>query len=171
MLKDFNINKFKANKPPKDNSLKTLSEIKKLEKTPINKSFVKKYDNVKDNFYKIVEDDDIKKILDESLPYIEKIKKYFNRPRPKELAKNFGIKLDNIELKSMKTASYPSGHSLQAYLLADYLKQKYPEKSKELNKMADNISNSRIIARAHYDSDSKFGKTIGLEMSKYIKEQ
>jgi len=171
MLKNFNISKFKASKPPKDNSLKTLSEIKKLEKIPIDKSFVKKYDNVKDNFYNIVEDSDIEQLLKESIPHIEKIKKYFNRPRPKELAKNFGIKLDNIELESMKTASYPSGHSIQAYLLADYLKQKYPEKSNELNKLADNISDSRKVARAHYDSDSKFGKTIGLEMSKHIKEQ
>mgnify|MGYP003140186936 CR=1 FL=1 len=171
MLENFNISKFKAIKPPKDNSLKTLSEIKKLEKIPIDESFVKKYDNVKDNFYNIVKDSDIKQLLKESIPHIEKIKKYFNRPRPKELAKNFGIKLDNIELGSMKTASYPSGHSIQAYLLADYLKQKYPEKSNELNKLADNISDSRKVARAHYDSDSKFGKTIGLEMSKHVKEQ
>ena len=171
MLDNFNIDKFKSKKPPKDNSLKTLSEIKKLEKTPIDKVFVENNDNVEDRFNNIVSDSNIRTLLDQSIPHIEKLKKYFNRPRPKDLAKNFGIKLDNIELKSMKTPSYPSGHSVQAYLVADQLKQKYPKKSKDLDKIADDISNSRKIARAHYDSDSKFGKSIGLEMSKYIKEQ
>ena len=167
MLDNFSIDKFKSKKPPKDNSLKTLSEIKKLEKTPIDKAFVENNDEVEDRFNDIVSDDSIETLINQSVPHIVKLKKYFNRPRPKD----FGIKLDNIELKSMNTASYPSGHSVQAYLIADQLKQKYPEKSKDLDKVADDISNSRKIARAHYESDSKFGKTIGLEMSKHIKEQ
>tara|TARA_R100000935_G_C2824853_1_gene161736 strand:- start:33 stop:548 length:516 start_codon:yes stop_codon:yes gene_type:complete len=171
MLDDFNIDKFKSKKPPKDNSLKTLSEIKKLQKKTIDKDFVEENDNIKDRFYKIVKDENIKTLINESIPHIEKLKKYFNRPRPKDLAKNFGIKLENINLKSMKTSSYPSGHAVQGYLIADQLKQKYPEKSKDLDKVADDISNSREIARAHYKSDSKLGKIIGLEMSKHVKEQ
>ena len=45
-LSKFNINSFKNKKPPADNSLKTFSEIQELDKIPIDKSFVKKYDDI-----------------------------------------------------------------------------------------------------------------------------
>ena len=69
----------------------------------------------------------------------------------------------------MNTPSYPSGHSTQGYLVAEMLKDKYPNKSKELDKKAKDISDSRNIARAHYKSDSELGKKLGLDMAKYLK--
>ena len=42
MLENFDIEPFKKEKPPKDNSLKTMSEIKKLTTIPSDKSFVEK---------------------------------------------------------------------------------------------------------------------------------
>jgi len=171
MLDKFDIEPFKKDKPPKDNSLKTMSEIKKLANIPEDKSFVNKNDNVSKRFNNIVKDKDIDILISESVPYISKLKKYFNRPRPKNLAKNFDIKLNDIELKSMKTPSYPSGHSAQGYLIAGHLKNKYPEKSKQLDKAAKDISYSRNVAKSHYKSDSDFGKKLGLAMSEYIKEQ
>ena len=71
----------------------------------------------------------------------------------------------------MKTPSYPSGHSTQGYLVAEMLKVKYPEKAKELNKKAKDISDSRNIAKAHYKSDSTKGKELGLQMASFIKQQ
>ena len=171
MLDKFNIDKFKKEQPPKDNSLKTLSEIKKINNIPNNEKFVKDNDDVSKKFNNIVKDDDIDKLINASIPHIKKLKKYFNRPRPKSLAKDFGIKLKDIELKSMKTASYPSGHSAQAYLIADHLKTKHPEKSKQLDKAAKDVCYSRNVAKAHYKSDSNFGKKLGLAMSKHIKKQ
>tara|TARA_R100001460_G_scaffold8194_5_gene20374 strand:+ start:2068 stop:2583 length:516 start_codon:yes stop_codon:yes gene_type:complete len=171
MIKNFDISKFKNNKPPSDNSLKTLSEIKQLLVKPINKKFVIDNDKVREGFKKIVDDKNIDKIADASEPIILKLKKFYNRPRPKELAENFGMKIETVELPSMKTPSYPSGHSAQAYLLSSYLSNKYPSKAKELNEKAKDISDSRNIARAHYKSDSEFGKQLGIEMSKHIKEQ
>ena len=171
MLDKFNIDSFKKQKPPKDNSLKTMSEIKKINNIPDDKEFVKKNDDVSKRFNEVVKDKNIDVLIKESVPHIEKLKKYFNRPRPKRLAKGFGIKLKDIELKSMKTPSYPSGHSTQAYLISDYLKSKHPEKSKQLDKVAKDICYSRNVAKAHYKSDSDFGKKLGLAMSKHIKEQ
>ena len=46
MLDKFNIDSFKKQKPPKDNSLKTMSEIKKINNIPDDKEFVKKNDDV-----------------------------------------------------------------------------------------------------------------------------
>jgi len=171
MLKNFNIESFKKEKPPKDNSLKTMSEISSIKNIPDDKKFVKINDDVSKRFNEVVKDKDIDVLIEESVPHILKLKKYFNRPRPKDIAKIFGIKLKDIELKSMKTPSYPSGHSTQAYLISDYLKSKHPEKSKKLDKVAKDICYSRNVAKAHYKSDSNFGKKLGLAMSKHIKEQ
>tara|TARA_R100001480_G_scaffold140960_2_gene138258 strand:- start:134 stop:661 length:528 start_codon:yes stop_codon:yes gene_type:complete len=171
-LKDFDYSKYKKMKPPKDNSLETFKEIKDIDKLRSDESFVKDNDNLIKAYKPIVgEDDQVKSLVDESQPIILKLKKHFNRPRPKQLAKNFGVKLKDIELDSMKTPSYPSGHSTQGYLISEMLKDKYPEKSKELDKKAKDISDSRNIARAHYKSDSEMGKQLGLDMAKFLKNQ
>jgi acid phosphatase (class A) len=171
-LKDFDYNKFKKMKPPKDNSLETFKEIQSINKLRQDKDFVKNHDDVYDNFISVVGKEDskqIKELINDSRVIITKLKNYFNRPRPKKLAKNFGIKLEDIELDSMKTPSYPSGHSTQGYLVAEILKNKYPNKSKQLDKKAKDISDSRNIARAHYKSDSEMGKKLGLDMAKHLK--
>mgnify|MGYP003108825009 CR=1 FL=1 len=171
-LKDFDYDKFKNMKPPKDNSLETFKEIQSINKLRQDKDFVKDNDDVYANFVNIVGKEDgkqIEELINDSRIIITKLKNYFNRPRPKKLAKNFGIKLEDIELESMKTPSYPSGHSTQGYLIAEVLKDKYPNKSKQLDKKAKDISDSRNVARAHYKSDSELGKKLGLDMAKYLK--
>lgn len=172
-LEGFDYNKFKKIKPPKDNSLETFKEIQSINKLRQDRDFVRDHDNIYDVYISVVgkdEDKQIKELINDSRPIINKLKNYFNRPRPKKLAKNFGIKLEDIELDSMKTPSYPSGHSTQGYLIAEVLKDKYPNKSKELDKKAKDISDSRNIARAHYKSDSELGKKLGLDMAKYLKD-
>ena len=52
MLKDFNISSFKKIKPPSDSSFDTSQEIKELKKIPLNKKFVKDYDNIEAAFKK-----------------------------------------------------------------------------------------------------------------------
>ena len=79
--------------------------------------------------------------------------------------------MKDIELKTMKTPSYPSGHSVQAYLMALTLGDKYPQKRNKLMKTAKDISDSRRVAHAHYKSDSLFGEQIGKDMYKHIKNK
>ena len=100
-----------------------------------------------------------------------KIKKHHNRPRPKKLAKKLGIKMEDIEMDSMKTPSYPSGHSAQGVLIGMVLSDKYPSKRNKLMKTARDISRSRNIAHAHYKSDSKFGEDIGKDMYNEVKNK
>ena len=52
MFKDFNISSFKKMKPPGDNTFDTSQEIKALKKIPLNKKFVKDYDNIEKAFAK-----------------------------------------------------------------------------------------------------------------------
>ena len=174
LLKNFDYSKFKKDKLPKSNSLETFKEIKQIHRLAENKKFVKDHDDVVKSFNKVVGDKDskyIQELINDSAPIILKLKKYYNRPRPKVLARNFDINLKDIELASMKTPSYPSGHSTQGYLVAEMLKEKYPEKAQQLDKKAKDISDSRNIAKAHYKSDSKKGKELGLEMARFIKQQ
>ena len=115
MFKDFDTSSFKKMKPPVDSGYTTRTEINELKKIPLNKSFVKKFDNIETAFAKTAKDNNIEdydkniaaKLIKDSAPVILKLKKFHNRPRPKELDK----KLPNYEMSSMKTPSYPSAYA------------------------------------------------------------
>ena len=162
-------------KPYSDNSFDTAQEIKALKKIKLNKDFVKKYDNIEAAFKKTADEQGIKdydkniaaKLIKESAPVILELKKYHNRPRPYELDKN----LTAFKMKSMETASYPSGHSVQGVLIAKVLGDKHPKAKSAFAKTGENISYSRRVARAHYKSDSKVGEELGNSMYKHIKKQ
>ena len=179
MFKNFNTSSFKKQKPPSDSSFDTAQEIKALKKIPLKKEFVKKFDNIEAAFKKTAEEQDIKdydkkiatKLIKESAPIILELKKHFNRPRPKVLAKKMNIKLDDYEMESMKTPSYPSGHSVQGVLIAKVLGNKYPKAKSAFSKTGKNISYSRRVAHAHYKSDSKMGEKLGNSMYKHIKNK
>ena len=172
MFQDFNIKQYLNKKPPNDNSITTKGEIKELVNIPIKENFIKEKDNIKKSFSKIVPEDKlIQKLIDESAPIIMKIKKHHNRPRPKVIAKKLKTKMQDMEMASMKTPSYPSGHSTQGYLIGMVLSDKYPQKRDKLMKNARDISYSRRVAHAHYKSDSLFGERIGRDMYQHIKNK
>ena len=179
MFKDFDISSFKKMRPPGDNTFDTMQEIKALKKIPIRKTFVKEFDDQESAFKKTAEREGIKdyvssvakKLIEKSAPVILKLKKHFDRPRPKVLAKKMNIKMKDIEMASMKTPSYPSGHSTQGMLIGLTLSAKYPRSRKAFMKTANNISDSRNVARAHYKSDSDMGKKLGKSMYNHIKNK
>jgi hypothetical protein len=176
MFKDFNIAPLKKMKPRSDNSFDTRMEIKELTKIPLNKKFVKENDDIEAAFKKTAERNNIKdydnkiasNLIKESAPVILKLKDYFNRPRPKVLAKKMNIKMKDIEMDSMKT---PSRHSVQGILIAKVLGDKYPKAKKAFEKTGDDISYSRRVARAHYKSDSKMGEKMGDMMYEHVKNK
>ena len=85
MFKDFNLSAFKKMKPPGDNTFDTMQEIKALNKIPIDKDFVKKFDNQEKAFKETAEREGIKdydgsiakKLIESSAPIIMKLKKTF----------------------------------------------------------------------------------------------
>ena len=179
MFKDFNIDKFKKIKPPSDNSFDTMQEVKEIKKLPLNKDKIKKFDNIEKTFKSIADENNlkdypkklVKDLIEKSAPIILKLKKHFNRPRPKVIAKKMGIKMKDFEMNSMKTPSYPSGHSAQGILIGMVLSKIYPAYAKQFKKAGENISDSRNIAKAHYKSDSKMGKQLGAAMYNHIKSK
>ena len=132
---------------------------------------VKEYDEVEDTFKKALEVTDfnadtkyIDDIVHESVKYIMELKYKYNRPRPYQIAAFYGIDLNGTELDSMKTPSYPSGHAVQGYLVADILSQQDPENEVIYQAVGEDIAHSRLIAKAHYPSDKEYGRVIATEL-------
>ena len=163
MFKGFNIDKFKKMKPPSDNSFNTMQEVKQLNSIPMNKSSVQKYDNIEKTFADIAAKNNITNydsklvgdLIKKSAPIITSLKKHFNRPRPKVIAKKLGIRMADYEMNSMKTPSYPSGHAYQAYLIAQHLSKQYPLHYFAFYRIANRTAKARVSVGLHYPSDNK----------------
>ena len=99
-----------------------------------------------------------------AIPIIYQLKNYFNRPRPAEVAASYDIPFFGDYLESAQTPSYPSGHTVQAYVCAGYCAQKYPEHSEGLYMIANLVSQSRIDRGVHFPSDVEYGIEIAAEI-------
>ena len=97
-------------------------------------------------------------------PTIMKLKNYYNRQRPNELSEELGIKWDCDYLSSAQTPSYPSGHTIQAYVCAGVLANQYPEHSRGLYTLAELVSQSRIDRGVHFPSDVDYGRILAKEI-------
>ena len=178
LLSGFDMSKYKNQKPPKDNSLTTFKELKEINSLREDPGFVKEKDNQVSAFKKIAAKnglpfpkDLVNSLIDETAPKVLDLKNHFNRPRPKHLAGSFGMKLKDVKMDSMKTPSYPSGHSVQGVVIGKALGKLYPQHKNEFEKEGQDISLSRRIGRAHFKSDSVLGEKIGNDMFDYIKDK
>jgi len=101
--------------------------------------------------------EDLEKIIlsPKIINIIMKYKYIYNRARPSQVAPEI-INAKLLDSKTASTPAYPSGHAFQAYYLAKILTKKFPEKKEELMKIADRVSDARIIAGLHYPSDKYF---------------
>ena len=149
---------------PENTSKKTVEEVKYLSEIEEDVDYVRENDKVKESFGKLHEEleleyneDEAGKYLKESSKYIMELKYKFQRPRPHQIADFYGIDLNGVDLDSMKTPSYPSGHATQGYLLGMIYSERYPEYRKEFMKLGEDIAESRIVGKAHFPSDKKAG--------------
>jgi len=94
-------------------------------------------------------------------------KNMFQRPRPWELAEKLNINIHHMEFPSdsMDSPAYPSNHSLQSRLVAEYYAQMYPQHRAQLIKAAEESGVGRVRAGWHYNSDQGWLQSI---MLKYI---
>ena len=86
-------------------------------------------------------------LIKSSAGIILDIKYHYKRPRPVQLSGQYGIKLtDQMYMDSMKTPSYPSGHSCQGILISKVLDLlNIHTFGQELMKEGKDISYSRNI--------------------------
>ena len=165
---------------PENASKQTLSELRWLlnyNEGVLDHKFIKEGDDVLDVFEKYCNENNLsfdrsyyKVILKESAKVVLNLKYYYNRPRPYQLAEFYGIKDFEIhKLDTANTPSYPSGHSAQGYLIGNILGNKNPNHFEEFINLGKFISESRLMARAHFPSDIRFGKKVGELIFNYIK--
>jgi hypothetical protein len=155
--------------PYENDSRQTLNELKYLSELETNDFFVKKHDDILKVFVDFLKESEVyteqrekivKLLIDQSRKFIMTAKYTYNRPRPNQIAKFYGIELYGTQIDSMKTPSYPSGHAVQGYLVAEILKSQMPHLTTQLNDIAEDIADSRIVGKAHFPSDKEFGKKI-----------
>ena len=173
--------KLTIKSPPSNDSNKTRAELFYLvsyNDGVIDNKMVQAYDDIPKAFMPIIQknglqvsNEKLKEIYTQASKFIVKLKYKFNRPRPYQIAKHYGIKDFEIhKLDSAQSPSYPSGHALQGRLIALYLSDKDPENKNEYMMVGHNISESRIMARAHFPSDRKYGDMLGDELYEVMKK-
>ena len=167
---DITIPKYQ---PPSNDSSTTLDEVKYLSSIKPNKDVVMKFEEVEDVVKPYAEELGIGKYVDdviyESVRFIMKLKYEYNRPRPFQIAEFYNINLNGTKTDSMKTPSYPSGHAIQGYLVADILSKHNPSNTAEYQRLGEDIAQSRIIGKAHYPSDKKYAKKVAKALFKGLK--
>lgn len=179
VLSSFPIDNWKSTPPPANHSEAVKLELDYLASLRKNTMFVEAADDIHSYFGSFFYDKPInyptksvKRALKISRPVILKLKYHYNRPRPIQLSKALGLKINNgVKLISMHTPSYPSGHSTQGIFVAHILGDMFPEYRKELLQMGEDISMSRLVAKAHFPTDSQFGEKLGYDLYKHYKKE
>ena len=96
-----------------------------------------------------------RRVLDDAHGVSDRAKKLYDRPRPPMV---------DPQLKpcvSVPTStSFPSGHSMQAFLMASLLADLLPEKRELLMARAHRAAWSRIIGGVHFPTDDIGGRTL-----------
>lgn len=106
-------------------------------------------------------------ILSDIRPLLLKLKYHFQRPRPSQLAQYYKLKLFPYQSFSADTPSYPSGHTLQAYVMLNVIANKYPNEYQFCKEMINDIAYSRIYLGLHFATDNDFAKFVGQEILKH----
>ena len=166
---------FESKKPSDSVTKEEMQKLKKFgeRRTKEVEESVKKHDA--DPSYAMKEYMDSKN-LEYSQEEIDKIntagstisrhyKNLHQRARPWQMSKemNMDINVMRRPSDSMNTPAYPSGHSLQSRLVAEYYAEKYPDHKEELIKAADECGVGRVMAGWHYPSDHKHGVKLAKE--------
>lgn len=107
---------------------------------------------------------------EESLrPVILKLKWKYQRPRPYQLAPEYGIKLSVITTDTHQTPAYPSGHTAYASMVAAMLSEIHPLHAYKFYEMALEVGNMRVQQGVHFPSDNSAGMLLGTAIWENIK--
>ena len=97
---------------------------------------------------------------------IMKLKDFYNRPRPFQVAYYTGQNLHPFPTFSGHSPAYPSGHSCQAHFLMRLVAFQNPSKAEELLELGQRIADTRLAMGVHYPSDNEFGKEIAIKLAR-----
>jgi hypothetical protein len=151
-------------------SLATMSQ-------PENQNYLKRYQSYDRNLIQalttifkqrdIDAEDLIKDIVKDIQGLISKFKFYYQRPRPRQIAQYYRLKLFPYKSFSAHTPSFPSGHCLQAMVILNVIGNKYPTEYPFCKELIEDITYSRVYLGHHYPSDNEGAKEIGRQVLKH----
>ena len=105
-------------------------------------------------------DDVTREIMGDMVPMITKLKYYFNRPRPAQLAPYFDIILIPDFSYFTNNPSYPSGHTCLTAVTCEVLGNHYPEVYTRMQDLIKKVEASRLCLGVHYPSDNDMSRVV-----------
>lgn len=175
LVKDTDLwKKWESTLPPlqdSDDAIKSIQELILIgsSQTEEDKEFVKDAEfDMKAIFIKFlklngvenVTVEDLKEISKELDPITFKLKYIFDYPRPYQLASYLGLPLYPSQTTDACSPAYPSGHTIDSFVMSGLLSKKFPQLKEEIEKLGAKISQSRLQGGIHFDFDQDFGKQI-----------
>ena len=177
------FSKLKSNGFPLNDSELTKDELNEIVdalasmKEPSNEAFLKRYKAYDRSLSQVLIstfkqknldlEELVKEIILDIRGLIFKLKYYYQRPRPYQLADYYKLALFPYNSHSDKTPSYPSGHGVEAYVILNVIGNKYPDQYSFCKEVIDDVMFSREYLGLHYSSDNDFARTVGKEILKH----
>jgi hypothetical protein len=108
-----------------------------------------------------------KRISEDITGLIYRLKYYYNRPRPNQIANYHKLKLFPFKGYSSNNPSFPSEHCVIGYVVLNVIGNQYPSYYNFCKEMIEDIFYSRIHLGLNYPTDNDFSKIIGREILKH----
>lgn len=184
LLKGEDWKNINVPEPPRNSSPEAKSELSTIKELGSNRTqkdinSIKEHDMVATYAIRdyleendlLYNTEDITKIVETGAGISRFYKNKFQRIRPWQLAEELEMEINHMDFPSdsMQTPSYPSGHSLQSRLVAEYYIKKYPEHRKGLIAAAEECGQGRVKAGWHFPSDHDVGVLIATEIAPMVK--
>ena len=170
-LFDLKLEDLDVKEPPSNSSKETIQELRTLQDQTKNvdddlkKTINRQDEDVVTDFIVYCDKNNLTydkafldQVIKETASYVSHLKYKFNRPRPRQLGELVDIPIIQQEGKASNTPSYPSGHTIQARVVALFLGREHPKHREELLKLAEEIGVNRIRGGFHYTSDHEAGR-------------
>ena len=181
-LKPYRFNRLYINEsiflmsPPDEKDDKTHVELELIEvigkkNKKEDYEFIKKYDeDILKEYYHILDSfslnynkTEIEELLEDIRIVVNNEKIKHNRPRPCVLGKRYQYDINEefYELSSTShSPSYPSGHATESMFFSLLFADRFPLYKSVFMEVANNVSNSRLLASFHYPTDNLAGQTL-----------
>ncbi len=115
-----------------------------------------------------VSSDELLEISKELDPITFGVKYHYNYPRPYQLALEHEVPVYPIQATDAGSPAYPSGHTIDSFVIMGLMARVKPELTAELEAFAERVSWGRVESGIHFTFDGEFGKQIAADILSVI---
>jgi 8-oxo-dGTP pyrophosphatase MutT (NUDIX family) len=179
---EIDLDEIEIADPPRDDSHTTRMELEELERIIQEAKLPRDIMRVADKdplhlFYSVAKKKGLDPLEEEAKLWADdwtklsfEFKLKFKRRRPYEVKKEHDVEFAHHKTDTSESPSYPSGHAMMGYGVAEFYKDKYPLMADEWDNVAEIIAHSRLQMGVHYPSDVEASKKIVDQIADNIKE-